>query len=202
MAFLEGFIIGAGTIIFIGPVLFTLLQITIHRGSIAGLSVALGIIVSDVIIVGLFYVGLIDFFQQSIVQFWMAVLGSIILISIGLKYIIKPFSPTIGNSPSGIRKNSSAFVKGFLVNFVNPFVFVVWISIITLAENRFESVADMRIFLFAVLAGIFTTDTLKVFLANKLQTILKPAFLRKIFFTVGLVLIGFGFRLIYFIATQ
>jgi len=202
IAFLEGFIIGVGTIIFIGPVLFTLLQITLHRGYHAGLSVALGIIASDVLILGLFYIGLIDFFHHPDVQFWMAVFGSIILLSLGIKYIIKPYSTVNDPSLPNLTKNSNSFMKGFLVNFINPFVFVVWISIITHAENRFEFNAHVGVFLLAVLVGIFTTDVIKVMLAGKLHSLLKPGLLRKIFFSIGLVLIGFGFRLIHFIATR
>jgi threonine/homoserine/homoserine lactone efflux protein len=202
MAFLEGFMIGLGTIIFIGPVLFTLIQITLQRGSTAGLNVAFGIITSDILIVVLCYVGLVDYFQNALVQFWMAVIGSIILFSLGLKYMLKPYSPAIDSSTSTTRKKSNAFAKGFLVNFVNPFVFLVWISFLSLSKKKYASENNVEIFLFAVLTGIFTTDVIKVFLANKINSILKPAFLQKAFFIIGLILIGFGFRLVYSIASQ
>lgn len=201
MVFLEGILLGMGTIILIGPVLFTLLQITLQRGYHAGLSTALGIIVSDILIVVLFYTGLKDFFQFPNVRFWMAVMGSIILLSLGIKYILKPYSPTNDFSLSNLEKNSNGFIQGFMVNFMNPFVFVIWLSIITLAESRFSLKADELVFLIAVLAGIFITDVLKVILAGKLHSLLKPRLLRNSFLVIGLILIGFGIRLVYFVVT-
>ncbi|MBI3234781.1 MAG: LysE family transporter [Bacteroidetes bacterium] len=87
MAFLEGFLMGLGTIIFMGPVFFTLLQTTLQRGVKDGLSVALGIIASDILIVTLFYIGFIDYFRQPNVQFWFAIIGSVILLGLGLSRI-------------------------------------------------------------------------------------------------------------------
>jgi len=48
MIFLEGLIIGIGMILFVGPVFFTMLQVTLMRGFWAGFFVALGIIISDI----------------------------------------------------------------------------------------------------------------------------------------------------------
>ncbi|MBI3234780.1 MAG: hypothetical protein HYZ42_12215 [Bacteroidetes bacterium] len=93
-------------------------------------------------------------------------------------------------------------MKGFLVNFVNPFVFVIWISVVALAKGRYPSETEVGIFLIAMLLGIFSTDMLKVFLAHKLRSLLKPVLLRKVFNIIGLVLIGFSFRLIYFVINQ
>jgi len=202
MAFVEGFLMGLGTIIFMGPVFFTLLQVTLQRGVKDGLSVALGIISSDILIVTLFYIGFIDYFRQSNVQFWFAVIGSLILLSLGLKFLLKPNTSYSESTDSSLKKNSNAYMKGFVVNFVNPFVFVIWVSIMALAKGRFSSETDVGIFLFAMLLGIFSTDVLKVLLAHKLRTILKPALMRKFFYIIGLVLIGFAFRLIYFVVNQ
>jgi threonine/homoserine/homoserine lactone efflux protein len=72
MSFLEGFLTGVGTIIFLGPVFFTLLQITLDRGLKAGFSVAIGILSSDILIVFLFYFGARELFQDDEIQFWLA----------------------------------------------------------------------------------------------------------------------------------
>ena len=201
MPFLEGFLIGLGTVIFIGPVLFTLLQISLDHGYKAGLSVALGIIVSDILIVALFYLGLIDFFTDEAVQFWLAIAGSAILFGLGLKYILKPYTPKPVVTKPSLANISVSFSKGFLVNFVNPFVFMVWLSIVSVAKEKFDAETDVQVFLVASLVGIFATDALKVLLAGKLQKILNPKFLKKLFRLIGLILIGFGIRLLFFIAS-
>ncbi|MBQ0740572.1 LysE family transporter, partial [Aquimarina celericrescens] len=61
MYLLEGYAIGLGMIIFIGPVFFLLLHSSIQYGSKAGVAVALGIIFSDIVCVMLCYFGLSSF---------------------------------------------------------------------------------------------------------------------------------------------
>jgi len=197
MPILEGLLAGIGTIIFVGPV-FTLLQISLEQGKSSGLSVALGIIASDILIVALFYFGAIELFQKPHTQIWLAILGSIVLIILGAKYIIKPYTPLALESTQSYRKLPSSFAKGFLVNFVNPFVFFVWIALLTYAESKFDSRFEVNSYIISVLAGIFITDVSKVLLADRLQSQLKPVLLRKLFITIGSVLILFSFRLIYF----
>ena len=58
MSILEGYVIGLGMVIFIGPVFFLLLNSSLQSGVKAGVAVALGIIVSDIICVALCYYGL------------------------------------------------------------------------------------------------------------------------------------------------
>ena len=45
MSFLEGYGWGLAMFVFIGPVVFTLLRITLDKGNVAGTAVAIGIIV-------------------------------------------------------------------------------------------------------------------------------------------------------------
>lgn len=202
MPILEGLLAGIGTIIFIGPVLFTLLQITLDHGKKAGLSVALGIIASDILIVALFYFGAVDFFEQQRTQLWLAIAGTIILFFLGIKYILKPYSPEPIETKKSFKHFSSSFTKGFLVNFVNPFVFFVWIGLLTYAEGKFSSNIHVTIYMVSILFGIFITDIIKVLLAHRLQLFLRPTMLKKLFRMIGIILILFSFRLIYFIVGQ
>jgi len=55
--------------------------------------------------------------------------------------------------------------------------------------------------LIAVLAGILTTDLLKVLLADKIKPFLKPKILEKTTKFFGIVMIGFAFRLILYLYT-
>jgi len=202
MAILEGFLLGVATLIFIGPVLFTLLQITLTNGTRAGIHVALGIVVSDMVVVALFYFGAIEFFKNPEVQYWLAVMGSVILLLLGLKYLFQKELPKAEEQKHSLLKNTGFFAKGFLVNFVNPFVFFVWISIVTLANSRYPTDIEVGSFLVAALVGIFSMDTLKVLLAQRIEKFLRPEVLRKLLQIIGIVLIGFAIRLIYFAVSQ
>lgn len=197
-AILEGYITGLAMVVFIGPVFFTLIQSTIQHGAKAGFAVTLGIFLSDVLIAALCLFGAIEFFENARHQFWLALAGGLILFFIGFKYILKPIINTVSDFKSSVFSLSAFFAKGFLVNFVNPFVFMVWISITAFAKIRCDNWNDLMYFLGAALLGILATDSLKVILAERVQKFLNPAMLRKIFFVTGLILICFGFRFFYF----
>ena len=200
MAIIEGFLFGLGMLVFLGPVFFTLLKSTLQQGFLAGFMVALGIFVSDIVCVGLCYWGASAFLQDADTEFWISILGSFILFSIGLKYLIKP---SLTNTTE-IQKDKSVgkyeafnfFTKGFLVNFVNPFVFGVWLAVIGYAQNKYSSETSIFYFLAAALLAILLTDSLKVVLAQKIKPFIKEKVLLKVYRGIGLILVLFGIRLL------
>lgn len=202
MAFLEGFAVGLAMIVFIGPVFFTLLKSALNYGFWAGMMVALGIFISDVVCVALCSLGAIPFFENDQNQFYLAIGGSIILFGLGLKYLLKPNVNVDEQVKLHAGHYTAYFTKGFLVNFVNPFVFLVWISVIGLARGKYGAGQELWIFLGAALLGILTTDTLKVIFADKIKPLIQPKFLLRAYQVIGIVLIGFGIRLVWFASTQ
>lgn len=198
MAFLEGFVVGLGMIVFIGPVFFTLLKSALNYGFWAGMMVALGIFISDVVCVGLCAFGAIPFFKNTDNQFYLALGGSAILFGLGVKYLLRPNVNVDGQVKLHAGHYSMYFTKGFLVNFVNPFVFLVWISVIGLAQGKYGSGSDLWVFLTAALLAILTTDSLKVVFADRFKKFLQPQFLTRAYQVIGVVLIGFGVRLLWF----
>lgn len=200
MIFLEGYLIGLAMIVFIGPVFFTLLQSSLQFGKFSGIMVALGIIVSDIICVLIYYFGLnnIDLPESS--KFILALLGALILTVLGLKNIILKPSQTEVEFSSKLNLISS-FVKGFLVNFVNPFVFIVWAGLFVYAKESTSNDSETLFHLTAVLAGILSTDLLKVVLAKKIKPFLKPKILEKATKIFGIIMIGFAIRLILYLYT-
>ena len=199
MSFIEGFGVGLAMIVFIGPVFFTLLKSALNYGFWAGLMVALGIFISDVVCVALCAFGAIPFFKNPLNQHWLAIGGSIILFGLGLKYLLKPNVNTDTDLKLKAGHYTAYFVKGFLVNFVNPFVFLVWIGVIGLAEVKYGGGIDLWIFLGAALLAILLTDTTKVIFAQRIKSLIQPKFLLRAYQIIGVVLIGFGFRMLWFL---
>ena len=198
MAFLEGFGVGLAMVIFIGPVFFTLLKSALNYGFWAGMMVAFGIFISDVVCVALCSFGAIPFFKNAENQFYLAVGGSVILFGLGLKYLLKPNVNVDAELKLHAGHYTAYFTKGFLVNFVNPFVFLVWISVIGLAQGKYGAGQDLWLFLGASLLGILTTDSLKVVFADKIKRLIQPKFLLRAYQVIGVVLLGFGVRLLWF----
>lgn len=201
MAFLEGFGVGLAMVVFIGPVFFTLLKSALNYGFWAGMMVALGIFISDVVCVGLCSFGAIPFFENSENQFYLAIGGSIILFALGLKYLLKPNVNADDQVKLHAGHYTTYFTKGFLVNFVNPFVFVVWIGVIGLGQGKFGAGTDLWLFLGAALLAIFFTDSLKVVFADRIKRFIQPKFLLRAYQVIGVVLIGFGVNLLWFAIT-
>jgi len=198
MAFFEGFLLGLGMVIFIGPVFFTLLKSALSYGFWAGMMVALGIFASDVVCVGLCSFGAIPFFKNPDNQFWLAIGGSFILFTIGLKYLLKPNVNVDKDLKLKAGHYTTYFAKGFIVNFVNPFVFLVWISVIGLAQTKHGSGKELWIFLGAALLAILITDSAKVVFADRIKKLIQPEFLRKAYQVIGVVMLGFVARLLWF----
>ncbi len=194
MALLQGYLVGLGMVIFVGPVFFSLLQNTLERGRLAGIMVALGIIISDVVAVGLCMAGTIAFLQNDSYTVYVSLLGAAILFAIGLRYIFKPSLSTEGSTKYlGLF---GAFGSGFLVNFVNPFVFGVWLTVINIGGTTHGFQDGLYWYLGGSLLGILTTDLLKVFLAGYIKPLMQPRRLAIAFRVIGIVLVGFGVRLV------
>ncbi len=198
MSFLEGFAIGLGMVIFIGPVFFILLNSSLQFGVKAGLAVASGIIFSDIICVLLCYYGLFSFVNREENQFWIGIVGSAIIFGLGINYLLKKaiIITSISTKPKRIK---TFFLKGFSVNFFNPFVLAVWIGVFQYGQSKYLDKEYLYVFLISVLLGIFTTDVLKVLLANRLKEFISAKRLAIFFKITGCLLIFFAIRLLYLI---
>lgn len=194
MALLSGYLVGLAMVVFIGPVFFTLLQTTLREGRLAGWMVALGIFISDIVAVAICLPGA-RFLDDKANEMYISLAGAAILLGFGAMYIIKPNTDTsaVTKSVTGLV---AAFSRGFLVNFVNPFVFGVWLAVIANAGQEFGFGTDLYLFLGASLLGILTTDTLKVLLAHRIKNLIEPKRLKQVYRVIGIVLVGFGIRLL------
>ncbi|MBX7240345.1 MAG: LysE family transporter [Bacteroidia bacterium] len=191
MAFLEGFVLGLSMIIFIGPVLFTLLQAALQFGFKSGWAVAWGIIISDIICVILSKMGAAVLLQNKSYVWYIGISGAVLLTGMGLNYLLNPNLSKKNEVEIKRSDYIGYFIKGFLVNFVNPFVFLVWIGVCTRALTQYGNYQG-NIYLSGALLGIFATDTLKAVFAEKLRKVLTPAHLSYIYKIVGGMLILFA----------
>lgn len=196
MPFLEGYITGLALIVLIGPVLFILLRITLEFGKASGFAVALGIFVSDIIAVLLCSFGAASFFTNPSNQLWIALGGALLLSGFGLRYIIKPDLSKADDLQLKNTQLVGSFIKGFLVNFINPFVFMIWIGIIGTATNRHGFDGDLLWFMTGCVLGVFTLDSLKVLFADKLESLLTSGTLKIVYRVFGILLLLFSLRLL------
>lgn len=173
---LEGILYGLTLSILLGPIFIALTQSAIDRGYQAGIAVGVGIWFSDFLFITITY-QFIQNISQAVngeaFQLTSGILGGIILIGFGAYSFLKKPGLSGPQDMKGIKTYFQFFVKGFLVNTVNPFTFVFWISVIStyiLARN-ITPVESFQ-FLSSILFVIILTDSLKVFLAHILRKFL------------------------------
>jgi threonine/homoserine/homoserine lactone efflux protein len=179
--FLKGLMIGISMIIFIGPVFFYLLRVSIEYSWKSGVLVALGIIIGDVLISTLMLYGI----QFNLEGSFLAPLLPFIFLLIGLVYLL------------GKNKEPKVYTKALShLNFFNPFVFVVWFGLVEY-QKQIHGIEKAAIVLAGVLIGIFVCDVLKVVFSHKLQAFTKPQHIVLLKRITGLVFIGFALKLFF-----
>lgn len=196
---IEGIVLGVTLAFMIGPAFFALIQTSINRGFKAGVQMAVGISLSDTIMVFLMNLGVIHFIDDPSTQIYFGIIGGVILIGVGLYTFLKK---EISNAPHEVKIDSrfsralTYILKGFFLNFMNPFVWIFWITVSVGMKSSLQTNENIFLFFGATLVTLISTDIIKCFISNKIKQIFSPRVLFLINKLVGLILLGFGIVLI------
>jgi len=197
MAFISGLLIGFGTAFIIGPVFFTLLKNAHNHGVKGGIYTAFGIIVSDIIAVSVCYFFASNLLDQYIDQDWIKLVAAAVLLFLGIKFIQNPVMIKMDENETGAYHYFKSFYQGFLVNLINPAVFVIWIMYIGIGKSTYVNSFEVWIYLTGILTGIFITDILKSYGSEYLLSKLNSKILVLIFKIIGIILLVLAARLVY-----
>ncbi|MEY4134380.1 MAG: hypothetical protein RL386_730 [Bacteroidota bacterium] len=199
--FWEGIKIGVVLTLMIGPLFFTLVQTGIEEGFKAGAIVGAGIWVSDFLFILLVYGGM-SFVAKHLhgLNIFMGVGGSALLASFGLVQLVTSpkrafLQDAEGRICSGSRSSSrfSLWMKGFLINTVNPFTLFFWLGLMgAVAVREVSSPGDAVAFFSGILSIIIIGDLAKVLLAKKIRKVMQPVHFLWLRRVSGAVLIAFG----------
>lgn len=197
MPFLEGLAWGLATALLLGPVFFTLLRAALDHGFRGGAVVAAGIIASDVAALLICASGARAMSGAPMNEQALALAGGALLFALGLVYLLK--RPHTGPPKNTMRKRDALglFTSGFLVNFVNPFVFAVWTGLVLHATNAYSEADDRAVFYGAVLMGILASDLLKAWFAPRLARLLSVKVLMWVHRCVAVLLLLSSIRLLW-----
>lgn len=185
-----------------GPAFFALLNTSIKHGSKQGSLLATGVIISDLfvclIVIYLVNLGATNYIQDEKNQHFMGIMAGIVLIVFGSLYFRKPVKVT--NEMILIKKPSAKILitKGFILNLLNPAVWLLWLGNVTAVSNTLEySVVKMMIYFGITLGLVWAVEIAKASLAGKIKKYLKDKVMRVINTSTGVLLILFGIILIY-----
>lgn len=198
-ALLQGFTLGLLLSITVGPVLFSIIKQSLNNGHKGGLAFVAGVSASDLTMVLISNVFTELFRQLSDLKTEIGIAGCIFLVSVGVFFLFfkKVEVNEQGRQVLVFRKRHYAkiFFSGYLMNTLNPAVFIFWVYASTTVINH--STRD-RILVFATcLAWMIGTDILKVMLAGKIRNRLTPHNIHIINRINGALFIVFGIALVW-----
>lgn len=201
---IKGLVLGVFLAISVGPVIFAILKQSINNGHKAGYIFVAGISVSDICIVLVCNLFTSLFNLALSHKTAIAIAGSIFLVSLGVytlffKKVKTDEDNKIVNKTFRKRDLAAIFASGFLINILNPGVFLFWFAwttaIIVDSQTTAHPVEYRSIVFITCLLFVLLTDIAKVALASRLRSKLTPDILRIINKISGLILIGFGIAL-------
>lgn len=196
----EGILFGLTLTILLGPIFIVLIQSSLENGSRAGLIAASGIWFSDIVIVVLslkFVQNISPYVQSKGFVLWVGLIGGAVLIGVGIATLFKKAVINFKGEPMGKSGIFSYWIKGFMVNTINPFTFIFWLSTITafVAKRELNNL-ESWLFVGSIIFTIIVTDTMKVFLAKVIRKRITTEKLTLINKIAGSALIIFGFILL------
>jgi threonine/homoserine/homoserine lactone efflux protein len=208
-ALLKGISLGLALALMIGPVFFAMLETSISRGVRAGIVMALGVASSDTLYIVIDY-NLISYLSNSskMDTHWfnigLGLVGGLIMLIFGLTSFLKKGKKTPVNQNNHLNKREilSFFTTGFVLNSINPFVLIFWIAPVSAVVSAKAALTIDLLFFVGVIGTVISTDFLKVYLAQKLNTFLSENMLTWLNRISGIALMGFGVRLLYFAFTE
>jgi threonine/homoserine/homoserine lactone efflux protein len=198
-AIISGLTLGLILVISVGPVIFTIIKQSLSNGREGGFSFIAGVWLSDIVLI-LISNAFSELVNNLLVyRKLLGIIGSAFLIIMGVFYVFFKKIRLQGNEGALLKFSKAEMAKifsaGFLINTLNPNVFLFWLGTATAFASKFSF--HHRIIIFAVcLAVNIASDIFKVLVAGKLRkrlTLHNISLINKI---SGTILIGFGIALL------
>lgn len=194
----QGFLLGLALCIAIGPSFFALIQTSIRNGFYSGAALAFGIFLSDLVCVALAYLGASRLFDDPHNKLLIGVIGGTVLIVFGIYNLQK--KTIVVEENIDIKKSFSVpltVLKGFLLNILNPAVFLLWMGWMGLVSARGDfKPYHVIIFFSTALLTVLATDIMKAYGAFWIRQYLRPMLLVWLNRVVGIIMICCGIWMI------
>lgn len=162
----QGFFI---SILLFGPAFFKLIHTSIQEGYRKGMIIASGVFLSDLLVVALCILGFADFMQKPSFQKVYSLCGGIVLVLMGVQYFRHQYKAFL-KSYSDRVPHTKSLLKGFAMNLVNPFTFILWFNVLGSISLKYADEKQYTILvsinLLTILIILFLMDVLKVFLSH------------------------------------
>lgn len=186
-----------------GPVFFSMIKTSIEKGFRAGFGLAVGVIISDIILITL------TLFTSSLVVInssynqYIGLAGGLFLFGIGVYYLFKKIRVTYHLSDETKVKRRGYMLKGFLMCILSPTTYMFWIIVGGIVSTQFNyNVEEKIVFLVCAMSAQFSIDILKIYYSAKLRHKIQERSIRLLNRIAGCVIVVFSLRIFYQLFTK
>ena len=161
-----------------------------YKSPLAGPQIALGHAVIEVPLILLIYFGFAQFFQNSVVQLVLSILGGGMVIWLGISMFRARAEVVKGSKDLPY----SAFTAGILTSGLNPFFLLWWATIGSLLIMRFLEFGTIGLIVFIVVHWLVDLVWLSFvsIMVYKTHSLWDRKFQEGLFIACSLLLVGFG----------
>jgi len=195
-AILQG--IGAGILFsfLTGPVFFSMIKTSIEKGFKAGFSLAVGVVLSDIIFISLTIFSSQFLNYDAAYSDYIGIIGGLFLLGIGLYYLINKVKVNYETSEIIKVRKRGYIIKGFLMCLLSPATLMFWIMVGGIVSGQLHySMSEKIVFFVVAMTTQLFVDSLKTFYAAKLRYKIKEKNIRILNRIAGAVIIIFAVRL-------
>jgi len=203
--FIPAILLGIALSFTIGPVFFTILEISVSKGFKAAVFFNIGVVFSEIVFFAVAYAStsnLLNSIQEN--PSWKILGGVLLAFYAGITLLgmyqnkEKKEQQNLFKSPPPSPKLIKNLIKGFGLNIINFAVLVFWILIVANYAPGFQDSQYKMIVFFLVIVGTyFTIDLGKIYLAQQLKTSLTDSVITKIKLIVNAIILIIGLVLIF-----
>ncbi len=190
----KGIVTGLLFTLTFGTVFFSLIQTSVKRGFNKAIYIAMGVLLSDAFFIAVSLWGT-SFVADEMHKYDMQIriVGFIFLVFLGIRSIIKKEVDHTNDAAPTERKVILYFIKGAMLNSINPMVLISWMGVVTYVETAIKFDHNNTLFYFmVVLATMLATMIGIVYFAGKLRHVLSAKNMHRLNVFSGIIFIVFA----------
>ena len=192
--------LGAGLIssFLTGPVFFSMIKTSIEKGFKAGFSLAVGVIISDIILIGIVLFGSQFFEYKESFDKYVGFIGGTFLLAVGLYYLFATVALNYESQTLQKVSKRGYLIKGFLMCILTPSTLMFWIIVSSIISVKLNNRLDEKLFCFFIaMATQLTIDGFKSYYSSKLRHRIKESALKTLNKVAGVIIILFALWLLF-----
>ena len=192
--------LGAGLIssFLTGPVFFAMIKTSIEKGFLAGFSLAIGVIVSDVFLIGLVLFGSQFINYKENFDKYVGIIGGVFLLGVGFYYLFSKISIHYNKGEALVKISKRSYlIKGFLMCILTPSTLMFWIVVSSIISVKLNNMLNEKLICFFIaISTQLTIDGFKTYYSSKLRHYIQENTLKKLNKVAGIIIILFATWLI------